>query len=116
MFEYFVSHVSKTLTLPGPTGRVWYEILPPISLSRDNIHLYHALLAVSSAHRFSQHPYDIQSQQESVKHYGECLSILRNMELTAPETNVAATLATVLLLCNYEVGTVLITRQHSGSL
>jgi hypothetical protein len=103
MFAHFVSHVAKTLTLSGPTGRVWYEILPQISLARDNVHLYHALLSVSAAYRFSQHPYDLQSQQQSVQYYGRCLSNLGTMNLNTPETNAAATLATVLLLCYYEV-------------
>ena len=102
-FQYFVSHVSKTFTLSGPTAHVWYEVIPQICLLRDNSYLFHALLTVSAAYRFSQHPYDLESQQQSIEHYGKCLSTLRTMDLNAREMNAAAILASILLLCSYEV-------------
>src|SRR5947207_15851426 len=81
LFQHFLSHIAKTFTLPGSTARVWYEIIPQIGLSRDNTHLFHAVLAVSAAYQFSQHPYDLEPQQQSVQHYGNCLSALRSIEL-----------------------------------
>jgi len=98
-----MSDVATTLTLAGPTARVWYEMIPQIGLSRDNVHLLHALLAVSAAYRFSLHPYDLNSHNQSLQHYGRCLSLLGTMDFTSPDTNAAAALATVLLLCSYEV-------------
>ena len=101
--NYFTSQVANCLTLPGPVARTWANIVPALALSTDNLHLFHALLAVSAAYRVSQCPLDFDSLDQSNIHYGHCLSILRTLDLNGPETSATGTLAAIMLLCWHEV-------------
>jgi hypothetical protein len=103
LFYHYTSKVARTFTLPGPVAQTWQESVPQLALWVDYIYLAHALLAVSAAYRFYQHPNDLRAQWKGFLHYGMCVHALGNLDLY--ETNASAALAATTLLTWYAVDT-----------